>query len=358
MTSFSVEELTIPDAIDAADAADFIETIEVRNSIEAAGYGTSELTMTAAETLPYWLDREHSPRRLFGVRVDGRIVGRAYYERNVDDDDRVAWSTVEVLPAYRGRGIGTTMAQTIEGVARGDSRDRLLVYVVSPDGPGERLAAATGFGSVPLANPEVRFLLARGFTLEQVERGSRLVLPIDPERLRDWVAEATARSGPDYAVHSWSGRVPERWRDDMATMFTRMSTDAPSAGLAEPEDPWTAQRVADDDDRHEANPRTLLTAAVEHVPSGRLVGYTSLSVPPETDRAVSQEDTLVLREHRGHRLGMLLKVENLAILQRERPGHPSVMTFNAEENRHMLQVNEDVGFVPIGYEGAWKKPLS
>ena len=358
MTSFTVEELTIPDTIGDDDASDFIETIEVRNSIEAAGYGTSELTMTAAETLPYWLDREHAPRRLFGVRVDGRIVGRAYYERNVADDDRVAWSTVEVLPDQRRRGIGTALAETVERLARADSRQRLLVYVVSPDGQGDRLTAATGFGTVPLANPEVRFLLSRGFTLEQIERGSRLALPLDPERLRGWVAEASDRAGADYAVHSWAGRVPERWRDDMAALFTRMSTDAPSAGLSEPEDPWTAQRVSDDDDRHEANPRTLLTAVVEHVPSGRLVGYTSLSVPPEVDRAVNQEDTLVLREHRGHRLGMLLKVANLDILQRERPGHPSVITFNAEENRHMLQVNEDVGFAPIGYEGAWRKLLS
>jgi GNAT superfamily N-acetyltransferase len=358
MTSFTVEELTIPDTIGDDDASDFIETIEVRNSIEAASYGTSELTMTAAETLPYWLDREHAPRRLFGVRVDGRIVGRAYYERNVADDDRVAWSTVEVLPDQRRRGIGTALAETVERLARADSRQRLLVYVVSPDGPGDRLTAATGFGTVPLANPEVRFLLSRGFTLEQIERGSRLALPLDPERLRGWVAEASDRAGADYAVHSWAGRVPERWRDDMAALFTRMSTDAPSAGLSEPEDPWTAQRVSDDDDRHEANPRTLLTAVVEHVPSGRLVGYTSLSVPPEVDRAVNQEDTLVLREHRGHRLGMLLKVANLDILQRERPGHPSVITFNAEENRHMLQVNEDVGFAPIGYEGAWRKSLS
>lgn len=358
MTGFTVEELTVPSAITDPDAADFVESTELRNAVEAEGYGTDELTMTPAETLPYWLDTEHSPRRLFGVRVDGRLVGRAFYEVNVGDGDRVAWAAAEVLPEFRRRGIGTLLADHVEAIARHDARRRLLVYVVSPDGPGERLAAATGFGSVPLANPEVGLLLSRGYTLEQVERGSRLALPLDDAALRTRVAEASARSGPDFAVRSWSGRVPDRWLADMATLFTRMSTDAPSAGLEEPEDTWTAERVAAEGDRQAASPRTMVTAAIEHTPSGRLVGYSSLSVPREPQRAVSQDDTLVLREFRGRRLGMLLKVANLSALQELHPGHPSVITFNAEENRHMLQVNENVGFVPIGYEGAWRKHLS
>ncbi|TFD88830.1 hypothetical protein [Cryobacterium serini] len=37
------------------------------------------------------------------------------------------------------------------------------------------------------------------------------------------------------------------------------------------------------------------------------------------------------------------------------PGHPSVTTFNAEENRHMLAVNEALGFGPMRSEGVWKR---
>jgi len=103
------------------------------------------------------------------------------------------------------------------------------------------------------------------------------------------------------------------------------------------------------------NGRTSLFAVVEHVPTGRLCGLTLLSVPAEAGRVVAQEDTLVMPGHRGHRLGTLMKLANLLQLQRDLPGHPAITAFNAEENRPMLDVNEAVGFVAMGYAGAWKK---
>ncbi|MDO7882521.1 GNAT family N-acetyltransferase [Salinibacterium soli] len=349
-----IDELPIPVALDAPGGAEFARAVEIGNAVEAIAYGTADIAYRPEEELPHWRDR-HSPHRLLLARVDGEIVGRASYETKAAEDTDTAWIGVNVLPEFEGRGIGRALADAVEELAASEGRTKLLAYTGTTEKGGERLASPTGFGSVPRDARATRFLLARGYSLEQVERVSRLGLPVDG--LDALVADASAASGPDYRVVTWIGGTPERWRSDLALLGTRMSTDAPSAGLEEPEDVWTVERIVEADERDLASPRTRLTAAVEHVPTGRLVGFSVLSVPAQRERCVDQYATLVLREHRGHRLGMLLKVANLAHLERERPGHPSVLTFNAEENRPMLDVNEAVGFVPIAHEGAWRKDL-
>ncbi len=357
MSSVVIEEIPIPATLDgSAAAADFAATIEVRNVVEEAGYGTPDVRVDAERLLAAWND-PHAPHRLFVVRSDGRIVARGMIESLLDDPTGVCWLDVRVHPDAVGRGIGRAMADRLEQLAREQGHSHANVYIVSPEGPGERVVPPTGHGSLPSGNREVRFLRTRGYRLEQILRASRLGLPIDPDELRARVRASRERSGDEYRVHRWVGPSPERFLDDMAVLFTRMSTDAPQAGLEEPEDPWTAERVAEHDARLVGEESVMLTAAVEHVGTGRLVGFTQLNVPTDAARPATQEDTLVLREHRGHALGMLLKVENLEQLETEFPGRPSVLTWNADENQHMLAVNEELGFEAIGYEGAWRLDL-
>jgi GNAT superfamily N-acetyltransferase len=356
--TFTVDELTIPARLDGSPAArDFEQSVEARNAAEAFVTGTGELSYPAAELLPGWQKSSHEPRRLFGARVDGRVVARGCYEtRSEGDAVNTAWLQVQVHPDFTGRGIGRALADTVEAAAVEAGKEQIHVYAGSRPAPGPRLEPPTGFGSLPAAGREVRFLLARGYSLEQVERGSRLALPVDPALLAERRAAAESRAD-GYRVHHWEAIAPDEWLEDLAMLATRMSTDAPSGGLDEEEDLWTPERWRDAERRQEDSPRVTLYGAVEHVASGHLVGYTELSVPPDLKRPADQGDTIVMREHRGHRLGMLLKVANIEYLTDSYPGHPSITTFNAEENRHMLEVNEAVGFVPFTYEGAWQKKI-
>lgn len=361
MTAFTIDELRIPDAVGAPGWHDFAAAVVVRNVVENEPYGGGDdMSYTADELLPGWQNQEFAPMRLFLARVDGRVVGRGVWETRPDPAYDTAFGQIQLLPEVRRIGIGTAMLAHFERAAREAGKVKLLGFAAVNEGPGERLAPPTGFGSVPAESALVRFCLASGFSLEQVVRASRLPLDADVEADRTRFTsflDASGHGSDDYVLHRFVDRVPERWVDDMVVLHTRMSTDAPSAGLEEPEDQWSAAQVERESVEAEQSPRTHLWTVVEHAPSGRLVGYTMLSTPVESHRPASQDDTLVLREHRGHRLGMRLKAANLLHLLDVRPGHPAVTTYNAEENRHMLQVNEDLGFVATGYDAAWRKDL-
>lgn len=65
----------------------------------------------------------------------------------------------------------------------------------------------------------------------------------------------------------------------------------------------------------------------------------------------------MLPEHRGHRLGMLVKAANLRTVHEAVPESPRVTTFNAAENEPMLAVNDALGFVTHHVSGVFIRDL-
>jgi hypothetical protein len=67
--------------------------------------------------------------------------------------------------------------------------------------------------------------------------------------------------------------------------------------------------------------------------------------------------TLVDPAHRGHRLGMAVKVAGIRAIQEHLPDKRRITTENAETNQHMVAINETLGFRVHSVRGEFQKQL-
>jgi GNAT superfamily N-acetyltransferase len=347
--------LAIPASIDAPESADFAEMVRVRNVIYREIAGHDDHRISADELLPIYQLDENERRLLWAVTVDGRMVGRVGVDLPLEGDSKIAFWLIELVREVWGRGIGSAAHDLVERTARENGRTVLQSWAEHPDVEGPRLEAPTGFGEIP-EDHAARFYRRHGYTLEQIERSSAFDLKGSFDHVERLLTEAQEAS-TDYRLVQWFAPTPPEFIDGYAWMKSRMVTDAPSANLQFDEETWDAARVARHDAMYTDAGRSLQVTAAQHIATGELCAFNELVVGKDRTEASHQEDTLVLKKHRGHKLGTLVKCAGLLSWRVFAPDSPRVITYNAEENRPMLDINEAIGFAPIAYEGAWKKVL-
>ncbi len=86
-------------------------------------------------------------------------------------------------------------------------------------------------------------------------------------------------------------------------------------------------------------------------------GFTRGEVGPEQPERGFHVLTALVRAHRGHRLGLLLK---LGMMERPAEAEPQVrqlFTMNTETNEHMIAINETLGYRVLGKPArSWELP--
>lgn len=350
-----IRELTLPHALGTPEALDFERMVELQIAIEVERWGDDRFAYTAPELLAMYRD-EYLPRRVVAAWSGERCVGRATVWWEADPAAVRGDIVVEVDPRHRRAGIGSELLARAEAVVRDLGRDVFGMFVDLPIAaakcPGERLRAPQGDASIPADLPEVRFALQHGYTLRQLERQSGLTVAGRLDEFRD-ASERREAEASRYRLVGWVDRTPDELVDGYAAARARMVLDVPAGGLTLDEERWDAARVRAHEDRALEGGRTLLVQAAI-ADDGSVAGYTELELPPGKPVAY-QSDTLVVAAHRGHGLGMRMKLANLVRLTEIAPERTDVYTWNADENEYMLAINIALGFELRGLSAEFQR---
>lgn len=290
-------------------------------------------------------DRPGGRTLAYGGYVAGAVVTTGTIELPLMDNTHLAFLDVNTHPDHRRRGHGSAMLEHLAAVAREHGRRTLGAEAATPYDAG-----VDGAGQ-----PNTEFLRHRGFDLALGNVMRVLDLPADQERLRRLAEEAAPHHG-GYAIRQFRGPVPDDIVEAFGRLVGTLVTEAPTGELERENEVFDAARIRADEEVFAASGRTKYTT-VAVAEDGDVAAYSELVVPAHDPGRVYQWGTLVQPAHRGHRLGVATKVRNLLWLQEERDDLRLLVTYNAEVNRHMIAVNEAMGFRAVERLGEYERRL-
>jgi GNAT superfamily N-acetyltransferase len=280
---------------------------------------------------------------LWLLRAGDRAVAAARLDVFLADNTDLVEVHLGVHPGVQHRGHGRRLVELVTGRAAELGRHQVVGEVLEPlDGSESRamrFAAATG---ARRALGEMRRVLD--------------LAALSDDLLTTLLAEAEAKSA-GYTLVTWAGRVPDEHADGYARLLGRIMTDAPSGDLDLEAAAWDAQRIRQREALLASQGRRSVAALARVGDDGPLVAYSDVGVSSHDPENTFQWDTLVRPDHRGHRLGLLVKVAVLEVLRREAPQARYLHTWNADDNAAMIAINDRLGFRPAERAAAWRLDL-
>ncbi len=264
---------------------------------------------------------------------DGEVCGWYLLSLPERENRQLADLNLVVAPPHRRAGLGTALLGHAAHRAR--QADRTLLT-----GHTEESSAGTAF--------------AQALGARQRLTGTFAVLrlgAIPPGHLAA-LRETAAAAAAGYSLVSWEGVTAEHRLEQVAELLG-IEGDAPRADGEEPQG-WDAARVRAADQRLADQGWRFYSLAARPAHGGALVAITQLGVDPLDPGWGSQSLTAVARPHRGHRLGLLVKVAMLELLAAHEPYLSQIVTLTAKGNEHMDAINTELGFEVLERQLSWE----
>jgi len=275
-------------------------------------------------------DEDATLRSVFVGAFDGAdMVGAGINQLPLLDNTDKVYGGVFVEPALRRRGVGSALVEHAVATTRAAGRSILLVEGGLP-------------GTEREDHPYTRFALRHGFIMANVEVHRVLDLPLDTEKVEAMRAEA-APHHEGYEIRTFEDEIPDELLPSYVELLNRLVLEAPTGEIDFEAEAVTPEVYRKQVEKMRAQGRhKLTTLAVSS--EGEAVANTDLVIPREDRARVYQWGTLVRSDHRGHRLGAAVKLQNLLALQERYPERTEIHTTNAENNDTMIGINDRLGF--------------
>lgn len=304
---------------------------EVGKAADEQGRPWSAFWSWPAARAAFTADDAPLEKVLLGAFEDDRLVGAAEVSLPRLDNTHVGWLEVYVDPPHQRRGVGRALAEAAMTTAAEHDRGVLM------------LEAAT-----PLEGPEsagLRLARGLGFRTEVVDE-MKVVDLVDTEHLWGPILAETETRARGYRLRSWQDVCPDDLVEGYCTLLESFNTESPSGDLDLEPERWDERRLREKEERFRRGGRhETTTVAIE--PDGAVVGMTEVMVSEHAPDRGFQGATLVSPAHRGHRLGLRLKVVNQRLVREGFPTVRRLLTGNADVNVAMNAVNDRLGYAAV-----------
>ncbi|WP_127498552.1 GNAT family N-acetyltransferase [Actinoplanes solisilvae] len=269
--------------------------------------------------------------------LDGKPVGFLVLRFPELDNVENVEIALQVRPECRRQGVGRALFDLAVERARARGRKHVQGETVDRHPGGRAFAQSVGARA---GLSEVR---------------SRLDLTtLDEPRLAELMDDAW-KHAEGYRLKRWVGVPPDDVIDGVAYLESRMNADAPIGDMNWEPERMDAERIRQAEQARARRGRIGYQAGA--LIGDRLAAWTYIGSDVDEPAHAWQSTTIVDPDHRGHRLGLLVKIHNLAHVRELKPSLQMIDTFNAAENTFMIRVNQEMGFRAVDALIDWQVDL-
>ncbi|HEX8509632.1 MAG TPA: GNAT family N-acetyltransferase [Propionibacteriaceae bacterium] len=267
------------------------------------------------------------PEELYLCTPDGSATPVAVLELSLPlrDNLHLVWGDITVHPSCRRQGHGSTVMAEL--ISRAQEAGRSTIWLGVPDDEDGPRA----------------FLERFGFRFGSRDARRRQVLAdVDAAAVADQYARAQQRAA-DYVVERCTLPTPPEVLEQLVEV-TAAINDAPMGDLSFEDEHFDVRRLQDFEAAAAGRQDRVYRIWARHRTTGEIGGHTVVTTNDYYPTFGWQADTAVSRGHRGHRLGLLLKVQMMHLLAEQEPQIQVVETWNNADNSFMIDVNEAIGY--------------